>query len=46
MTFDHWQRLVAVARADQTATDLPGRISARCTGPVAQVGRLATPDGS
>jgi tRNA(Ile)-lysidine synthase len=37
MTFDHWKRLVAVSLGEETATDLPGGISARHRGSVMQV---------
>ena len=38
MTFEHWKRLVAVALGEETASDLPGGIVARCKGDVVQVG--------
>jgi len=38
MTFEHWKRLVAIAHGLETATDLPGGISARRKGDAIQVG--------
>lgn len=38
MTFEHWKRVVAVAFGEETATDLPGGISARRRGNVVQIG--------
>jgi tRNA(Ile)-lysidine synthase len=39
MTFDHWNRLVAVARGEPPAADFPGGVTARHAGRVVQLGR-------
>jgi tRNA(Ile)-lysidine synthase len=41
MTFEHWKRVVAVALGEETASDLPGGVSARRKGGVVQVGKSA-----
>jgi tRNA(Ile)-lysidine synthase len=40
MTFEHWDRLAAVAVGEFFAVDFPGGIRARCHGRVVQLGQL------
>jgi len=39
MTFDHWNRLVAVTRGERPAADFPGGVIVRRAGRVVQLGR-------
>ena len=39
MTFDHWDRVVRVARGNVSTTDLPGGVHVRNAGRVVQLGR-------
>jgi hypothetical protein len=41
MTFEHWDRLAAVALGETLAADLPGGVRARCLERVVQLNRIS-----